>query len=239
MKNLIINLNNIKKGDLILINANHSYQESHENILKSVNSINNEILLECHVVDSLNKAIKDIGDNWNNIVAVSGYRPKQEQIDIFNDSLKENGEKFTYQYVALPGHSEHQSGKAIDLGILKDNIDFIRPDFPYEGICETFRTNAYKYGFIERYQKDKEKITGISHEPWHFRYIGIPHAKYIFDNHLALEEYIDLLKKYTKSNKLIFEGYEIWFTKDDEEIEDEDIISGNNVDGVIVTRRIK
>ena len=110
------------------------------------------------------------------IVPVSGYRTMEEQKQIFSDSLRENGEEFTYQYVAVPGCSEHQTGLAIDLGEKREEIDFIRPDFPYTGICQTFRELAPQYGFVERYPKGKEEVTGIAWEPWHFRYVGAPHA---------------------------------------------------------------
>ena len=85
--------------------------------------------------------------------------------------MRESGRKFTETYVAVPGHSEHETGLAIDLGLKQDVIDFIRPEFPYEGICQRFRQLAPKYGFIERYPKGKEEVTGIGQEPWHFRYV--------------------------------------------------------------------
>ena len=85
----------------------------------------------------------------------------------------ENGEEFTNQFVARPGHSEHQTGLAIDLGLKQPDIDFLRPYFPYKGICQTFRELSTDYGFIERYPAGKEAITGIAHEPWHFRYVGV------------------------------------------------------------------
>ena len=104
-------------------------------------------------------------------------------------SLLENGEEFTNKFVARPGHSEHQTGLAIDLGLKQPDIDFLRPNFPYEGICQTFRELAADYGFIERYPVGKEAITGIAHEPWHFRYVGVPHAKIMVDHNWTLEEY--------------------------------------------------
>ena len=99
---------------------------------------------------------------------------QQEQQRIWDDSMAEHGETFTRQYVALPGCSEHQTGLAIDLGKAAGYIDFIRPAFPYDGVCGRFRRLAARYGFIERYQRGKEEVTGISAEPWHFRYVGRP-----------------------------------------------------------------
>lgn len=113
-------------------------------------------------------------DGWRYITAVSGWRSQEEQREIYLQSLLENGEEFTNQFVASPGHSEHQTGLAIDLGLKQPDIDFLRPYFPYKGICQTFRELSTDYGFIERYQAGKEAITGIAHEPWHFRYVGVP-----------------------------------------------------------------
>lgn len=123
------------------------------------------------------------------ITAVSGWRSFKEQVEIYRSSLTENGEDFTRKYVAWPGCSEHETGLAIDLGLTMEHMDFICPEFPYDGICDHFRALAPDYGFILRYTKEKEAITGISEEPWHFRYVGVPHARIITDRGLCLEEY--------------------------------------------------
>ena len=73
------------------------------------------------------------------ITAVSGYRPHQEQVKIWEDTMRKEGEKFTRTYVAKPGHSEHESGLAVDLAEQREEIDFIRPEFPRSGICRRFR----------------------------------------------------------------------------------------------------
>ena len=121
---------------------------------------------------------------------VSGWRSFEEQTDIYQNSLVKNGRSFTRKYVALPGHSEHQTGLAIDLGLRGPELDFIRPDFPYTGICQRFRERAVDFGFVERYPAGKEAVTGITHEPWHFRYVGPAHAREIVRRGLALEEYL-------------------------------------------------
>ena len=124
---------------------------------------------------------------------------------------------------------------------------FIRPDFPYGGICEEFRQAAPDYGFIERYAKDKESITGISHEPWHFRYVGYPHSKIMQENGFSLEEYTQFIKAYLEDKKYLFEQahraeIEIYYVpaKDDKtliKIPENCVyqISGNNIDGFVVT----
>ena len=114
---------------------------------------------------------------------ISGYRPYSRQAEIYRNAAD-------IRYVAPPGVSEHQTGLAIDLGLTQPDIDFLRPYFPYEGICQRFRELAPAYGFIERYPAGKEHITGIAHEPWHFRYVGTPHSEIMAFKGLTLEEYL-------------------------------------------------
>lgn len=83
-----------------------------------------------------------------------------------------------------------RTGLAIDLGENVPELDFIRPSFPDTGICGTFRARAAEFGFILRYPKGKEAVTGIGWEPWHFRYVGVPFAREIADRGLTLEEYL-------------------------------------------------
>lgn len=129
------------------------------------------------------------------IVPVSGWRSRAEQQQIWDDTLQTEGEQFTRQYVAYPGCSEHETGLAIDLALQAENIDFICPEFPYDGVCGKFRALAARYGFIERYRADKAQTTGIAVEPWHFRYVGAPHATLMAQQNLCLEEYLDWLRE--------------------------------------------
>lgn len=152
-----------------------------------------EVLLDATAGMHLNGLLNHIRSG-RKITAVSGYRTQEEQEQIWNDSIRDNGREFTRQYVAIPGHSEHQTGLAIDLGENKEPVDFIRPAFPRNGICERFRQEAPRFGFIERYRKGKEPVTGISEEPWHFRYVGYPHSMIMAERNLTLEEYISFLK---------------------------------------------
>ncbi|MCM1025030.1 MAG: M15 family metallopeptidase [Roseburia sp.] len=182
---------------------------------------------------------------WNDIVPVSGWRSLAEQQRIWDDSLRDNGPEFTRKYVAQPGHSEHHTGLAIDLGLKSDQIDFIRPAFPDSGVCRLFREKAAKYGFILRYPAGKESITGISHEPWHFRYVGVPHAGIMAENGLTLEEYIAFIRRYPYSHPLRYQTGQrriavSWRKCDGEQTVMEIpaahpyTLSGNNVDGFIL-----
>ncbi|MCM1045980.1 MAG: D-alanyl-D-alanine carboxypeptidase family protein [Candidatus Gastranaerophilales bacterium] len=182
-------------GSLILVNEAFSLRRGDEADLIPTTITYPEILMRREAVMRLREAFEK-ADCAGEIVPVSGYRSAAEQAKIYKDSLRDNGAAFTRKYVALPYHSEHQTGLAIDLGLKKDVIDFIRPDFPYDGICGAFRQVAGNYGFVERYPKGKEHITGIAHEPWHFRYVGHPHARIMAAKGLTLEEYVDFVKDY-------------------------------------------
>ena len=124
------------------------------------------------------------------LMGVSAFRSYERQKEIYDDSMIRRGKTHTNSHIAFPGTSEHQTGLAIDLGLRQDHIDFICPEFPDTGICRLFREKASDYGFILRYPPGKEHITGISHEPWHFRYVGRPHAQIMEQEGLTLEEYV-------------------------------------------------
>ncbi len=230
----------ISKGYLILINPDHLLQKNTMNLIFYNEEFKN-IELEQEANNQLHLALDTIKSN-NRIVPVSGYRTLEEQIDIYESSLKDNGEEFTKKFVALPNASEHQTGLAIDLALNEGKIDFICPSFPYHGICQEFRNVAPKFGFIERYKNDKKKITKISKEEWHFRYVGYPHSEIINNLDFCLEEYIDYIKTFTyPNNPLIYNEYKIFYVpyKDNHYIElnDDYLISGNNVDGFILTTK--
>lgn len=148
-----------------------------------------DILMERYAAYALQALIKKL-NAYGKIVPVSGFRTQQEQQNIWDNTLKQHGLIYTQKYVAIPGCSEHQTGLAIDLALNQENIDFICPSFPDEGICHLFQQLAPSYGFILRYPKGKETVTKIGWEPWHFRYVGTPHAQIITNHHLTLEEYL-------------------------------------------------
>lgn len=245
-KTITLTQENIYSGSLILVNAAHRFQGINDDLLIPVRDSAPEILLNRRAVVLLSQLMQEI-DGWRSIVPVSGWRSQEEQQAIWDDSLKESGLEFTRKYVAVPGHSEHQTGLAIDLGLKQEHIDFICPDFPYTGICRTFREKAAKYGFILRYPAGKEHITGIGHEPWHFRYVGVPHAEIMVSEGLTLEEYTDFLtgfpyrdKPYlhTSGDKTIHVSY-VRAAPDKTVLDIPEnfpySLSGNNKDGYILT----
>ena len=235
----------IYKGNLILVNRNHPIKSKVEQAtLMPVTETKPTILLERNSLIMLRELLAAVFANGE-IIPVSGYRNHVEQKNIYTNSLKENGEAFTRKYVAFPNCSEHQTGLAIDLGQNSEHIDFIRPDFPYYGICQRFREKAYEYGFIERYPIHKESITGIGAEPWHFRYVGIPHSLIMKREEKTLEEYIDFLREADYKNPYIYKDsyrwIEVFYQKYEDGLKElcltKDLsyeISGNNVDGFII-----
>ena len=162
---------------LILVNPRHACPGGVPDLIPVGGS---PVLLDWQAAQALEALMEEL----------DGWRSFEEQTGIYQSSLAENGPAFTRKYVALPGHSEHQTGLAIDLGLRGPEIDFIRPDFPYEGVCQRFRERAADFGFVERYPAGKEAVTGIAHEPWHFRYVGPSHAREMVHRGLVLEEYL-------------------------------------------------
>ena len=231
----------IHSGLLVLVNAEHPIRRRERPVLAPA-APGSDVLLDTRAAAMLTGLISRLGAAGE-IVPVSGWRSMREQREIWDGSMAENGTEFTRKYVALPGCSEHQTGLAIDLALRSDNIDFIRPDFPYDGICGRFRALAADYGFIERYQAGKEHITGIAAEPWHFRYVGRPHARLMSDNGLCLEEYVELLRSYPYPERLLETRGGVYeadvgfaFAKSELELPDAPYqISGNTVDGYIYT----
>lgn len=236
----------IWEGSLILVNREHAVRESTPGSLVPVGG-QPGILLCSQAAAQLEALMAELG-GWRDIVPVSGWRSFEEQQSIWDDTLAESGPEFTQKYVALPGHSEHQTGLAIDLALRQDSIDFICPEFPYSGICQEFRNRAAHFGFIERYPAGKESITGIGHEPWHFRYVGTPHANIMTKNHLTLEEYIAFTKQFphgrnSYTTRVCRSAASVSYcpanTKSVQipklDTQKPYHISGNNVDGYIIT----
>lgn len=238
----------IHTGRLILVNAQHPYREKEDQTkLEPIFQGESDILLNECACKSLIQLLNTV-NGQNEIAAVSGWRSMWEQKAIYEQSVRENGGEFTRKYVALPGHSEHQTGLAIDLGVRREVIDFIRSYFPDTGICRAFRQQAASSGWIRRYPKGKEHITGIAEEPWHFRYVGAPHAEIMRKRGMTLEEYIVFLKQFPYGKR----AFPVSDRKQDVSVSylraesrgktpfllpehTAYKISGNNVDGYIIT----
>lgn len=188
----------------------------------------------------------------------SGFRDYAFQNEIYTERVQTEGAEEAAKYVALPGYSEHHTGLAMDLSVyLADGTSVAVANYE---LCDWFEEHAPEYGFVLRYPSEKADITRISYEAWHYRYVGVPHAVIMSERGMCLEEYIDFLRQYRCSEKYlvlrqntVFESdaipddadYAVYFvsvsqgdTTDVPVPEARDYtISGNNVDGFVVTVR--
>jgi len=141
--------------------------------------------------DAIIELVKGAEEDDYEILPTSGYRSYNLQQIIFESNVKSSGSvDKANETSALPGQSEHQSGMAIDMSCESVNYQ-IRDSFGDTEEAAWLKENAHKYGFIIRYPKGKEDITGYTFEPWHLRYVGKDAAEYIYENDLTLEEYIE------------------------------------------------
>lgn len=231
----------IHQGNLLLVNSEYAVEKAgiqsdiinlftHKELNTGYQLLNNEIKLSEEIAEKFSEMIAAAEeDGVSNFLISNGYRDFNEQ----NRLYKEMGTDY-----ALPaGHSEHNLGLALDVGSTQMKMK----EAP-EG--EWIEENSWKSGFILRYPANKTDITGIQYEPWHIRYVGLPHSAIMQEMNLALEEYLDYLKdeksisvsverkKYTISYYPISQNGTIEVeVPENEQYE----ISGNNIDGVIVT----
>lgn len=151
-----------------------------------------EVIVNNKLLDSFNKMAKDAMELGYIIDIMSGYRSYLYQEKIYNKLLMERGFAYTFRSIAKAGCSEHQTGLAIDICVYRDNKCYIEGEIEEMEEGQWIRDNAYKYGFILRYPKGCEGVTGFNYEPWHFRYIdNVDVAKEIYLNNLTLEEYLE------------------------------------------------
>ena len=246
-------------GDLILVNNDYQYYSTGNEKLVSIMTKNDEAgrsnftavdydytILE-QVYEPLAKMVDDWYSIYNNdtLIVYGSYRSNEFQQQLYDQFTANTAGDGEAPIVARPGFSEHETGYAFDFSETESY------DYQGEGDFQWLNQNCHKYGFIIRYAEDKEEITEYRKEPWHFRYVGSPHAKYMTENNLCLEEYIELLRNayhYSGEHLKIADEYgspyEIYFYPSDDGEEYTNVplptgvkfdISGNNVDGFIVT----
>lgn len=126
-----------------------------------------------------------------NIYIASGYRGYNNQNTLYNNYVARDGVEAADTYSARPGHSEHQTGLCFDLNSVDDS-------FSYTAEGKWVNNNAHLYGFIIRYPKGKESITGYQYESWHLRYVGKDLASKLYNNGnwLTMEEYFGISSSY-------------------------------------------
>ena len=208
----LVSTSDLHAGDLILINSSfpYTFPETTDNYLPtytnrnplgtfpSGNTIYSYYLesadscakFESTTLDALNAWTDDFfratGAYDLFIYNRDGYRTRDDQSTLYsNDPIK-------YSQV---GQTEHHTGKVVDFYIYTSSRQLFKlDDAEFAGTYSWLYKNAHKYGFIHRYPAEKASVTGISNETYHFRYVGVAHATYMFKNNLCLEEYLDLLR---------------------------------------------
>lgn len=235
----VISKNQIYQGNLLLVNKKYSVHKSgvtpdivslyeHQELVQGYGLLDNSILLSQNVAQRFSEMIEAAAiEGVSNFLISSGYRDKEEQQRLYNEKGAE--------YALPAGHSEHNLGLSLDIGSTQTAMNSAP-----EG--KWLQKSAWKYGFILRYPQDKVDITGIQYEPWHFRYVGLPHSRIMQDHNFTLEEYLGFIKQeQTYSATVDGELYQISYysvtgntpipVPSDRRYE----LSGNNMDGVILT----
>ena len=183
---------NIKNPDdiTVLVNKFNKLDESYEPSDLTSLSYSSAYKMRKEAAEAFDKLYAYALTEGVSFYPFSAYRSYKSQDIIYNRYANKDGIKKADTYSARPGHSEHQTGLAVD----------IRSTGYYELLDKHYdwlKINAYKFGFIIRYTEDNENITGYQEEPWHLRYIGIDHATKVHELNITYDEYYDLyLKEY-------------------------------------------
>ena len=227
------------QGKLILVNKDHpvgpsSVQPDIVSLFEQEELSTHAVLLDnsARLSQSVGEAFASMvraasGERINHFAITSGYRDHDEQQALY--------QQMGPDYALPPGFSEHNTGLALDIGSTQGDMN----QAP-EGTW--LRKNAWKYGFVERYPQDKVAITGIEFEPWHYRYVGLPHSAIMQQKGMVLEEYWDYVEEQGSLSATVDgQVFELYYYS----ISDTTTIpvpsgrlydiSGNNRGGVLVT----
>lgn len=258
-KKVKMSKDDIHKGPLILVNHDYAFQFPEVDNLANVYDSKNgsykvkdkNVELDKEAMEPFNQMLSDFKKEKgrSDIMAISGYRTKDFQQQLLEEEIQKSNKEEAAKWVAKPGHSEHHTGYAMDIGIYTDSGR--SEQYKGTGKYAWINQNCYKYGFIVRYPEEKADITKISYEPWHFRYVGKAHSHIIAEMGICYEEYIEFLKgyEYGKQHLLVKDSdnkeYEIYYVKAGlgktnvpVSNQHDSQISGNNVDGFIVTTQL-
>ena len=181
------------EGGMILTHVNKScalpasYVPPGLTRITSIPTTGTEYLRGGDILNYLNQLYGAAKTSGFNLSVVSAYRSYSTQVATFNYWVSQSGYAAALMGSARPGHSEHQLGTVVDLGLV-GNSDFA--SFTASPAAGWVAKNAYKFGFTVSYQPGKESITGYISEPWHIRYVGIKLATQLYQQKLTLEEYL-------------------------------------------------
>lgn len=181
--------------NLTLVNSENELSKDYKITLESIDEYRE---FDSRAIRYLKNMLNDIRkDGIENIWIQSAYRRIEDQTKIYNNKIQEyknkgktdeEAKRLTEEIVNKPGCSDHNLGLAVDLNYVDGSFENTKA---YEWLMQ----NAENYGFILRYPKEKENITKVKYEPWHWRFVGIEHAKKINKLEMCLEEYVEYLNK--------------------------------------------
>lgn len=185
------------KDSVMLVNKSNRVSEDYvpEDLvipnIKFLDGASNKYIVS-EVADALEDMFEAAKKDNVTLIGVSGYRSYNYQDNLYKNKVKTKGKKYADKYVAVAGASEHQLGLAIDL--VSSDYKRIDNGFANSSGFKWLDEHMQDYGFILRYLKGKEEITGYAFEPWHIRYVGVDVAKEIKNRGITLEEYLDDVK---------------------------------------------
>ena len=194
---------------LILVNKENSIPTDWEDEIKLINIVDIEgekTKIESETLDKFYELRQKAAEMGLEIEINSAYRSVKEQEDIAREIEMEKGPEYVQLYVATPGYSEHHTGLAVDVALRQNGQKVVENEerTVKRQMYEKLHTILADYGFILRYPKGKEDITGYRYEPWHIRYIqDVEKAHEIMDNNQCLEEYVNA-KRLVRQNKTTY-----------------------------------
>lgn len=174
--------------NLVLVNKYNYLDQDYipNNLIKVKNNVSGERFLVEEAVNKFYEMCNAIEKENLQIRIISAYRSYNYQKVLYDTYVSKDGLDKADTYSARPGYSEHQTGLVIDIDNNKTNYE----NFESTEEFIWMKNNSYKYGYILRYPKDKEEITGYTYEAWHYRYVGVEVAKILHESNLTLDEYI-------------------------------------------------
>mgnify|MGYP004510983841 FL=1 len=183
----------LSKGYLILVNKYHKLKSDYvpDNLVTIDSKYGKPLQLEKTVYEAYIEMFNAAKEEGMNLYIRSPYRSYTTQNGLYERYAAQDGYSKADTYSARPGYSEHQTGLAFDVTTPSTTLGAFETTKEFNWLKE----NAYQYGFILRYPKGKENITGYIYESWHYRYVGKEVAKQIHDDNLTFEEYYEYYVK--------------------------------------------